>query len=98
DFHVTGVQTCALPIWVEHRLEGIRPLEDAVRDETARHGAVRDAPCPEARRDMKMVGRRGGRADEGQAIDGEEILVRPAPAGHLRSEERRVGKEGRARW
>src|SRR5207253_4776955 len=61
DGHVTGVQTCALPIYeAEHQID--------------RRGEERGA--------------------EGQAVGAE----RPRTQDHVRSEERRVGKECRSRW
>src|SRR2546427_8276554 len=44
-----------------------------------------------------VVGRRGGEHDEIDAFGADAGGVQRAPAG-LRSEERRVGKEGRSRW
>src|SRR5207237_10590752 len=69
DSSVTGVQTCALPIWPAP------PVAD--RAAGHRRGAVRQDPGRRA----ATPGSRAGPA------------VRP----RLRSEERRVGKEGRAR-
>src|SRR5690625_7195353 len=66
DGHVTGVQTCALPIWARipmDRLATANPL----RGSTSR-----------------TVGGGGGGGKE--------------PKVTARSEERRVGKEGRCRW
>src|SRR5690606_39444438 len=40
DFHVTGVQTCALPIWVTDSLLGRREQLEGIF-----HG-VREHPCP----------------------------------------------------
>src|SRR5256886_9444849 len=82
DLTVTGVQTCALPIF----------------------GIARAARRSCSRPDR--LGRLGGHDPElGPGVEGrkldlqparELVLVRPDP-GH-RSEERRVGKEGRSRW
>src|SRR5690606_40631766 len=77
DFHVTGVQTCALPIFRRcgcrfRRKPASDPLRSAGRDPV-----------------HTPVGRRQG-ATVSAAL---ELL----PAGK-RSEERRVGREGRYRW
>src|SRR5690606_39539708 len=71
DFHVTGVQTCALPIY-----RGGVDVDDPFRSDPRRT-------------DIDLV-----------------LVDRGAPLAHLldqrqqraRSEERRVGKEGRSRW
>src|SRR5690606_40932437 len=80
DFHVTGVQTCALPIWAAPP----RPAPAAVRPRrTAEARLLRPRtrpPPPPGRRRKARPGRP------------------PARATGCRSEERRVGKEWRARW
>src|SRR5690606_39818877 len=73
DFHVTGVQTCALPI--SSAVEG-------------RGGGP--SRCPAG-------GRAGGRAD-GRAGVRARGRAGGRAGGCARSEERRVGKEGRWRW
>src|SRR5690606_39758699 len=80
DFHVTGVQTCALPIYVR-----------GVAVEVHRHdrgGALRDGGL-----------RRGGRQVEGDRVDVGEDRRRAREGDRVRrrSEERRVGKEGKSR-
>src|SRR5690606_40006647 len=96
DFHVTGVQTCALPICWEQigRDRAGGPALDAdPRGAWARH--VLDAP-------VMCV-----RQDDGRPWDVPERLTfrewtrsrvpRAPTRDDLRSEERRVGEEGRAR-
>src|SRR5690606_40293629 len=87
DFHVTGVQTCALPIYREvRRIEPVHrrePLEDVVGD------AVNDllvAPVHDrVQAAERAEPRRGARAaQEAVALDQDR----------RRAEERRVGKEG----
>src|SRR5690606_40038189 len=93
DFHVTGVQTCALPIWREgadHETVGdeggVRRRRQVVAMAHQRadvtpvepyHGVVA-VPADHVQRVVR-IGHRGD-------------LVAP------RSEERRVGKESRSRW
>src|SRR5262249_57340995 len=89
DWSVTGVQTCALPIWLG-----------------ARH-ATDSRAWPPSRRAGRLRRRRRGQDDpdagrsrlrDAQARTrrrGDATAVRLLP---LRSEERRVGKEGRSRW
>src|SRR5439155_11840146 len=95
DGHVTGVQTCALPIFGdrrgEERIEEARGLRSGGNQELgARGGDILDVACipdGQARPVAEVEGARG--AEE-------------SPAGGRgqmgRSEERRVGKEGRSRW
>src|SRR5205807_6212221 len=83
DYKVTGVQTCALPIWTPQTAEpggavalGAGPNEGVVRDLSRRRGE------PEWLLRLRLRGLEGFRSE------------------HLppwRSEERRVGKEGRSR-
>src|SRR5690606_40791507 len=71
DFHVTGVQTCALPISASPR----RAVARAVQSHPC---GTRTRPPMEQRHPMHSP-------------------ARPTPR-QRRSEERRVGKECRARW
>src|SRR5205807_7717015 len=90
DYKVTGVQTCALPIF------GPR---DERRIAFAR---LRAAPFAEERLDDTQVGPDGGPVRRGRAFVGRERVLDPALASRevalARSEERRVGKEWRSRW
>src|SRR5256886_9756993 len=82
DLTVTGVQTCALPIYL-HRDAGAGLAyreEPAARIESERHRARPD---------------RHGERRLGEAIAGRDDALE---AEARRSEERRVGKEGRSRW
>src|SRR5206468_8569784 len=90
DLIVTGVQTCALPIWRGGgRREALSRRHRGQRARTPRarvHGAARAA---QHGRDL----RRGCRRLTAEAA----AAARPFAAG-MRSEERRVGKECRWRW
>src|SRR5205807_7107793 len=81
DYKVTGVQTCALPIFLESgcasRTTAVDPGPGAARDRPER-----EAPGGAVRRHR----------DRGRIPHRER--AEPDP----RSEERRVGKEGRSRW
>src|SRR5690606_39991802 len=94
DFHVTGVQTCALPIYraallvhdmqayfVDAFTPGVAPIEPAVAHIAALTAAARARGVP-----VFYTAQNGDqdRRDRGLQAD-------------LRSEERRVGKECRAR-
>src|SRR5690606_40949780 len=91
DFHVTGVQTCALPISGN---SGRSP--DATGPRFERTAALREHKAPH--------GHDGRQAAFSNAI----AVASPPPMQRLampffrsylyRSEERRVGKEGRYRW
>src|SRR5690606_39287902 len=83
DFHVTGVQTCALPIWPAERIDAPADRLDLAKL------AVDEALAAEA----------GIDAHHQHEIDLlEQVIERPGGGRRIRSEERRVGKEGRERW
>src|SRR2546430_10407741 len=82
DLTVTGVQTCALPIW-RRALAGGDAGDRRLAGEPNSDPAAGDAE-----------GRSRGEAGRGTA----ERVRRAAPLGQRRSEERRVGKECRSRW
>src|SRR3712207_6852169 len=82
DIGVTGVQTCALPIWIF--LAGRSQL--AVDDLAAVTSAWQAAAGPTGL--WVAVDQEGGNV---QTLSGPGF-------GELRSEERRVGKECRSRW
>src|SRR5205823_6863792 len=86
DKLVTGVQTCALPIWIGGRAQA--------RQDDARRGPPPRAPAPappDGRRDV--AGRHPGRRRRRRR--GDEVAPRAA---EKRSEERRVGKERWSEW
>src|SRR5690606_40143223 len=89
DFHVTGVQTCALPIWLEITEEVLSNYTPgqwrafAVKDDE-RQGAI-EAVVKQFDDSVKQLEKRfDNKVEKLQRGD--------------RSEERRVGKEGRSRW
>src|SRR5690606_40850023 len=96
DFHVTGVQTCALPIYLQLRIEQIDTAHLASLDpeRLAHYNQVLREQLAELDEEVarlcapfELVGSAGRGvtpADADRSID--------------RSEERRVGKEGRSRW
>src|SRR5690606_39671159 len=87
DFHVTGVQTCALPIYrapalralAARRVHRARPLGPAL----GRAGQGRTGPVAHRARPRPGAARSG---------------LGPARSGAARSEERRVGKAGWGLW
>src|SRR3712207_6985995 len=83
DIGVTGVQTCALPIWGRTR----RPALDAVVSSVA----VTPATRPGRRLPAEVPS--ASRPEWGPASGAGRPALRSA-----RSEERRVGKECRSRW
>src|SRR5256886_11440249 len=83
DLTVTGVQTCALPIF--------RPLL-ADRDPQVRINALRALATFHDTAFARLAVPLVGDADVNVAVQAETTL------GVLRSEERRVGKECRSRW
>src|SRR5205823_7552679 len=90
DKLVTGVQTCALPIWRRAPLLAVRDVE--LRDRVARAGskAIFEARLQLARGVRLVVD-----ADAGLEEQPRRPHAGPFRFGHvvLRSEERRVGKE-----
>src|SRR5690606_39796851 len=94
DFHVTGVQTCALPICiVETRLARAMLGGEVTQGDAIRVGW--DATAEQLR--IEPVGKA---ASKTQNVSGakETKARRRNPARPERSEERRVGKESRTRW
>src|SRR5439155_13758017 len=94
DGHVTGVQTCALPI-------SLAPAEDFIISPVPVRGRKRKSArrrCDddeESRRNPTIV------ADVNLRIAVEaahDLIIMELHSGVPRSEERRVGKECRARW
>src|SRR5206468_8027499 len=97
DLIVTGVQTCALPILSNVEDDaGVTRLSGHVR------GQPEDAPAPPVRGDAPTV-KEDYKEDYGKPVDVYTESMRlgyaqpAANAGKGRSEERRVGKEGRGR-
>src|SRR5205823_12241301 len=86
DKLVTGVQTCALPIW-----SGTAPFNARLRDGSHRASRRRTAPSPSPDPAGLSVG--GHRAPRRRAARRGRSTRPRTP----RSEERRVGKEGRSR-
>src|SRR5690606_39513922 len=89
DFHVTGVQTCALPIF--RRLRQRRSLlsGDATVDAVL-------PPAPGSLLHDPRAGRTPVHVVFAQRMADPVLAQQNAP--QIRSEERRVGKEGRATW
>src|SRR5690606_40053562 len=92
DFHVTGVQTCALPIYIPLGLhtkeEGLNWSREVENSDTTSHGSQEPT-----RRDITSD------------VSGLVVIAQETKAQVLkmfnnieRSEERRVGKEWRTRW
>src|SRR5690606_41187896 len=89
-FHVTGVQTCALPIF----LNDAEALEELIQHDRALLGhrtTMVSAFTPLVGASLLHVAAEYGNADVAR------VLIEMG-ADVNRSEERRVGKEGRARW
>src|SRR3712207_9381557 len=96
DIGVTGVQTCALPIFHKNRAE-IREI--FLRTMPQFQGPDADRDLPDEPRRLAMAARTHLRERflrARVAISGANFAV--AETGTLRSEERRVGKECRSRW
>src|SRR5690606_40194479 len=88
DFHVTGVQTCALPI-LELQRQGVQLA------------ALSGRPLTQVRRLLNPLQIAVGGSHGAQVWFGSDrsiSIVRSVPPDMMRSEERRVGKECRSRW
>src|SRR5690606_41066743 len=90
DFHVTGVQTCALPISHGPTRAEHRCTEIIFRTSSSSSSGTGPGPAPSA-----AVVRQKTVVDV--ALPGANNLSGPYDLG-VRSEERRVGKECRSRW
>src|SRR3712207_9259130 len=92
DIGVTGVQTCALPIYlriVELMAKRLGlPERTVIARDIVRSGNTSSASVPLALSAL---------LESGEARSGDLALILGYGAG-LRSEERRVGKECRSRW
>src|SRR5690606_40940279 len=84
DFHVTGVQTCALPIWKVTNGKLIEKKSEKLKKYINKH-----LPHYDFTIDFSWAGTFGETKD-GNPYIGEHK--------DFRSEERRVGKECRSRW
>src|SRR5690606_39393076 len=93
DFHVTGVQTCALPIYALRRhaddLRGLRAGGGAL-------GGYGAFPC--AARGEAAMPRNTIIARLSRTVSSSPRRPMRAPSFDLRSEERRGGRECRGRW
>src|SRR5690606_39476018 len=91
DFHVTGVQTCALPIFIDSRAQ-FRRARELLETRTVSESQVQQLESTMNADEARL------RAAQARF---EQTLVRAPFAGRvglrqIRSEERRVGKERRA--
>src|SRR5690606_40978241 len=86
DFHVTGVQTCALPIWL------LKPENVGYNISYVDHVYMPVAIGP---KNNPYIGYSG--STQPLANFRNELAAFVAD-GSVRSEERRVGKEGTSRW
>src|SRR5205807_7840917 len=97
DYKVTGVQTCALPISPEHSENHPKRIEPSVMGfgSSTRSMQPCNKNCCEGSR-LRRTKRPGCECSSvGQNLF--RYGLRSVLAGAVRSEERRVGKEGRAR-
>src|SRR5690606_41145521 len=86
DFHVTGVQTCALPIWRDGPNHGKRP-RGVHAHRTKPRPPLPSLPCPPP----------SERVECARSVAGTSTGHDARRSRVCRSEERRVGKEWRAR-
>src|SRR5690606_40228662 len=96
DFHVTGVQTCALPIslWNELQLDGGPAYAATI--ETLRTPLQGKTTIPEesARRFVESLALA---LQASVLLRAASLIAQPFVRSRLRSEERRVGKDGGCR-
>src|SRR5204863_6200435 len=93
DLYVTGVQTCALPIFARNRRGGLDLLGEsfAVAEHAGHLATEGDDACAGQRREIDDGGGLLGAGGD-QAIRQDQPPL-GVSVEHLRSEERRVGKE-----
>src|SRR5690606_40458082 len=94
DFHVTGVQTCALPI-SRHRIRGML-RGSAARLAPRLTGGVNLAVVGHSTADTLLSSSRV--MDVMEAVPSGAELMSEIAFQRVRSEERRVGREGGAGW
>src|SRR5207249_6042334 len=91
DRNVTGVQTCALPIWLVRLLKRVEKLSFDFAD----HVITINEPIED------LLVERGLPRSKSTVIMNtaeERRFASASRSSATRSEERRVGKEGRSRW
>src|SRR5699024_11809643 len=91
DRNVTGVQTCALPILLSSQTTNAHQHKTPTQG-TPHQGNRCTLPSLPRRRQMRILAKTG-RSGSGRPEDYHMLWL---PAGLLRSEERRVGKESRS--
>src|SRR5205807_5185325 len=94
DYKVTGVQTCALPILPQVPLAAGLPVDGGLLE---RLDALGEVPAHDHRVRPEIAHDVGGDV-RGQRAQGRRARQQRVDEVVLRSEERRVGKEGRSRW
>src|SRR5690606_40510734 len=89
DFHVTGVQTCALPICKDYYFLGVEGFRKKIQEEAfiEWEEVYPDHFYGTLKSEVKRIW------EHGKAVIFDVDVI-----GGLRSEERRVGKECRSRW
>src|SRR5690606_40696170 len=92
DFHVTGVQTCALPIY-DHAL-GVRLDQPAPGVSLAEVLETLDTPSDDRLRDRRVLIGGPVERDRGFVLHTDDWISDETSLS-FRSEERRVGKESR---
>src|SRR5205807_3063369 len=96
-YKVTGVQTCALPIWLHWAKEGrMPPIGEGSKVAIFGAGGPVGAAAERALRDHYTL-RLTDLRPIAEIVAENKPQSPGAPLPELRSEERRVGKEGRAR-
>src|SRR5690606_40678538 len=96
DFHVTGVQTCALPIFEAHLGPDARSVSDELIEQFLARRAD-GALATDQLLNAVYLATSGSRPPETKLQEILETVLRPIERPG-RSEERRVGKEGRYSW
>src|SRR5436189_1005543 len=91
DTSVTGVQTCALPIFGS--LDGVTESP-----ESPLHRLSKSLIVGDGRLQLRVPVDQPFAAEDQTIAEHLEKGVPHGAGAHLRSEERRVGKEGRSRW
>src|SRR5690606_40036569 len=92
DFHVTGVQTCALPIFADQRELSLANGRGSLVPDLVGEVSIGSDDVHFGTGLLELGVAVGSVFDFSWAVEGESCRHED------RSEERRVGKEGRVRW
>src|SRR5207302_7542702 len=98
DFHVTGVQTCALPIYLAHAYVANLGADSVSVIDTATNAVVKTVPVGRNPISVAITPNGATAYVVNLGADSVSVIDTATNAVVKRSEERRVGKERASRW